>query len=783
MAAPRPAGADATPEERFARARGVQMADAVVFLVDWRLGMARGTMASGLPPLAEALGAVARLLRERIKGGDRDLFGVVAFGAGQGGTVVRDSNQVWEGVRVVLPLARADAEGIVRLQRLAGRLTAGEARGMAAGEADRRDRKDPCFSFGDGPVEMHNCLWAVRYQFMRRKLDVGATAATVFNRQRCYVLTNDDDPVAGFADGGAGVRARALSNAADLSEAGATVEVTFLREDGGRAFDASKFYSAVVFVDRDEFEEARNGRGIDEEGVGSVEGLEDEFRGRLVKKRTTARTVLRLDAGLVLGVALYSVVRKAARPLRVPVKKSSFEPLLRVSQTLCEWDGKVLGAADVRLNFDKLPFMASDLADAAARRAADEEDGAEGGGEDGGDDEEEKQEEDERGEEEEYRDDGDGDGGADEEGGANVPVAPVISGFTVDELRDLGRVAGPAGMTLYGFRDVSKLREEDIMKPPYFVYPDESTVRGSKKIFAALLHSMVRAKKMAIVLHSSDKGSSGPRFFALVPQAEVVDDRGYQQVGPGMHMIPLPYKNDVYTAWEGELATLATEEASWEARVAESDGALGVDDGGAGGSGGVDDGGSLTVHAVAKKIVKRLRLSKYDVSEYTDPVLDRYNAALEAAVGVVPRFEPPEDSLEPDVDLMRERAVVSVDGEKVDLFERFNALTVGRGFDADDIALLYGTKTGLKAKESAARQVKRKAEKDAKAEAARVDLDEGEYVAGAKNGTLETRSFTVPKLKQYCVAHGLATGGNKADIALRIYDHVNGPELDENVAL
>lgn len=773
MATLQPEGAAPTAEEKYARLRGVQLRDAVVFLVDWRHGMATGRMASGAPPLAEALTAIVDLMRARIVASEHDLFGVVAFGAGVAGEVMKDSSQTWKGVRVILPLEEPSAEGMMELKRLVLRLERGDAQRMQPWEEDWSSRPDPRFSFGEGPVEMQTCLWAVRYQFMRKKIDSGTSGCMMFNRQRCYVLTNDDDPVGEFADGGTGVQARAKSNAADLSEAGVSVEVTFLRGDGCPGFDASKFYNFIVYVDRDEYQDVGAAGAINEEGIAGVEEFDVVFKGKLVKKRTTARTMLRLEKGLVLGVGLYSTVRKAARPNPVKVQKSTSKRLSRISQTLCEWDGKELGRDDVRVNFDGLTFMKSDLAAKVAERAAEEAPGEAG---------------------DELDDDEDVDGatgGSDDEDathkeaisgfGMSAVKPPVVSGFLPTELKSLGRVGEPDGMTLFGFRDVDKLRPEDVLKPPYFVYPDESQMKGSTKIFAALLDSMLRAKKMAIVLRSSERASNGPRFCALVPQAEVINEKGMQTTAPGMHLIPLPYKNDVYTGWEEEMVTLAKEEAAWKGAVASSGGFLGRDDGGTGGSGGADTrDDDEVVTKVAKKLVKRLRRKNFTVKAFQDPAIVRFYAVLEAELGVSDGFDVPGDDLEPQVERMRDATILpQKNGEDVDLLEMFKNLTVGHGFDASQIALLYGTKSGRNAKEVAVRQLKRKAEKDAKAEAAREDLCEEEYVAAAKRGDI-ANTFTAAKLKLYCVAFSLPVSGRKADLAQRVYDHINGPAIDDD---
>jgi hypothetical protein len=717
------ADASMSAEEAYARNRGFHLRDAVLFLIDWRLSMATGGA------LACALRAVAAAMRTRILEGGGDLFGVVAFGAGVDGKVMEGSRQTWKGVRIVVPLEAPCAQSIVKLQQLARRLDSGHAQGMSAGERDSR-RQEPDFSFGEGPCKMQEALWAVRHQFVMCKV-AGATSRTLFNRQRCIVLTDDDEPQGKENSRGA------ESNAADLSEAGVSVEVMFLRSEGGNTrFDQGKFYKAIVYVDRDEYEERRGKYGgIVEVDVGDE--LEVVVGGRLAKKRTTARAVLHLDRGLSLGVGLYSCVRRASRPVAVKVQSSTSEKLACVTQRLCSWSGMVLTSADdIRMNFDKVPFMTSGMAVRAERGAA-------------------------SGEVAEMRGGGEGKVESEREGGdADCPL--LVSAFTAAELRALGRAGEPDGMTLYGFRDMDRLRPEHAIKPPYFVYPDESVVKGSTKAFAALLRSMLTNGKMAIVLRSSQGASTGPRFCALLPQAETFDEEGVQTTPPGMHLVPLVYKNDVYVAWREETETLAQELVA------------------CGGQRAADDGGRVL--RVAERLVERLRHKQFDATEYLNPAMERYYAALEVKVGVTPTFAPPEDTLEPDVDLIRRRAVSTLErgGDEVDLLEVFRDLTLGPTFHAAEVALLYGTKSGLRAKETATRQLKRKAERDAKAEEALESIRVEAYRAASGRGQL-ARAFNLAQLRLYCTAFGLPTSGNRASVVARIEHHLNPDSDDEKV--
>ncbi len=65
----------------------------------------------------------------------------------------------------------------------------------------------------------------------------------------------------------------------------------------------------------------------------------------------------------------------------------------------------------------------------------------------------------------------------------------------------------------------------------YFIYPDESSIKGSTVAFHALLLAMIERGVMAITRVIARKGAI-PRFVALLPQMEVRDENGWQ----GKHM-------------------------------------------------------------------------------------------------------------------------------------------------------------------------------------------------------------------------------------------------------
>ena len=75
------------------------------------------------------------------------------------------------------------------------------------------------------------------------------------------------------------------------------------------------------------------------------------------------------------------------------------------------------------------------------------------------------------------------------------------------------------GMRLMGFKHKSSLKPYHNVRSSYFVYPDEGKVKGSSQVSDALIKSLLKKDKIAIVRFVSRSGSN-VLFAALLPQAE-----------------------------------------------------------------------------------------------------------------------------------------------------------------------------------------------------------------------------------------------------------------------
>jgi len=115
--------------------------------------------------------------------------------------------------------------------------------------------------------------------------------------------------------------------------------------------------------------------------------------------------------------------------------------------------------------------------------------------------------------------------------------------FSRQEMQAMKRVDVP-GIQLFGFKPRKSLLDQHNLRAPYFLYPHERDVKGSRVAMLALMRAM-RTKDVVgiarVILRSNDE----PRFVALMPAWTQVDEDGAQLQPPGLFAIPLPYGDDL----------------------------------------------------------------------------------------------------------------------------------------------------------------------------------------------------------------------------------------------
>ncbi|RKP08255.1 SPOC like C-terminal domain-containing protein [Thamnocephalis sphaerospora] len=114
--------------------------------------------------------------------------------------------------------------------------------------------------------------------------------------------------------------------------------------------------------------------------------------------------------------------------------------------------------------------------------------------------------------------------------------------FTAEEMAEMKDLGDP-GIRILGFKPRSVLKRHHNVTHVFFLYPDETAYEGSTAVFTALLEVLASKEKVAIARYIGRK-HTGPRLVALIPQLEITGQDG-QVVPPGLHMVILPFSDDI----------------------------------------------------------------------------------------------------------------------------------------------------------------------------------------------------------------------------------------------
>ncbi|XP_066563314.1 X-ray repair cross-complementing protein 6 isoform X1 [Amia ocellicauda] len=271
------------------------------------------------------------------------------------------------------------------------------------------------------------------------------------------------------------------------------------------------------------------------------------------------------------------------------------------------------------------------------------------------------------------------------------------------------------GLVLIGFKPLARLKMHQHIRPAHFIYPEEAQVTGSSTVFSALLRRCSDRGLFALCRYTPRRNCP-PRFVAMVPQREELDDNKVQLMPPGFHLIFLPFADDVRTL-DTPQKTPATPEQ-------------------------VDK---------MKEIVHKLRF-KYRSDAFENPVLQQHYRNLEALALDLLQPDPIEDHTLPKVDMMDKRLGP--------LVQEFKELVYPPDYNPDSTK---STAAKRKAAEGAAGGEKRP----------RAEVPEDELRAHVEKGTLG--KLTVPVLKEACRSLGVRTTGTKKqeliDALMQHYTH------------
>ncbi|TXG66694.1 hypothetical protein EZV62_007969 [Acer yangbiense] len=249
-------------------------------------------------------------------------------------------------------------------------------------------------------------------------------------------------------------------------------------------------------------------------------------------------------------------------------------------------------------------------------------------------------------------------------------------------------------------------------------------VIGSTRIFIALLRSMLRLKRFAVAFYGNP---THPQLVALVAQDEIVTAGG-QIEPPGMHMIYLPYCDDIRNVEEArEISELHHSDANAVPRA-------------------TDD---QVKKAIA--LMKRIDLKDFSVCQFANPSLQRHYAVLQALALEEDEIPEINDETAPDEEGMARPGVVNA-------IEEFKLSVYGDSYDEENAHAGNG-------KVSEASKKRKAVAENAVKESANYD-----WADLADNGKL--KDMTVAELKYYLTAHNLPVTGKKEALISRILTHM-----------
>ncbi|XP_054805998.1 ATP-dependent DNA helicase 2 subunit KU70 isoform X2 [Prosopis cineraria] len=288
--------------------------------------------------------------------------------------------------------------------------------------------------------------------------------------------------------------------------------------------------------------------------------------------------------------------------------------------------------------------------------------------------------------------------------------------ISMEELSEIKSVC-PGHLQLLGFKPLTCLRDYYNMKPSTFLFPSDEDMVGSMRIFIALHSSMIRLKRFALGFYGS---SSRPQLVALIAQDEVIRSGG-QIEPPGMHMIYLPYSDDIRHVEEHFSNKHMSVPKATDDQVEK-----------------------------AAALIKRVDLKDFSVCQLSNPALQRHYAVLQALALEEDEIPEIKDETAPDEEGMARPGVLRA-------LEEFKTSVYGENYDEES------ERGGGKPTEAA---------KKRKAIAEHATQECGNYDWGELADTGKLKDLTVVELKYYLTAHNLPVSGKKEALISRILTHL-----------
>jgi ATP-dependent DNA helicase 2 subunit 1 len=156
--------------------------------------------------------------------------------------------------------------------------------------------------------------------------------------QRIWVFTNDDNPNVKYDD----QRQRAIQQAMDSAELGREINLFYIKNESGKAFDPSKYFSNLITVSDDDGETPRIS------GVEDFKGMAREVRKKQFKKRRLSTLTFTVQEGgngqdgVELSVEMFATIMSTKKPSGKQLESKTNTPLVVQSKMLCSETGSYL---------------------------------------------------------------------------------------------------------------------------------------------------------------------------------------------------------------------------------------------------------------------------------------------------------------------------------------------------------------------------------------------------------------------------------------------------------
>nr|ATA62878.1 putative KU70-like protein [Cupressus sempervirens] len=288
--------------------------------------------------------------------------------------------------------------------------------------------------------------------------------------------------------------------------------------------------------------------------------------------------------------------------------------------------------------------------------------------------------------------------------------------FSIDELSEIRKVTS-VPLRLLGFKPLHCLKDYHNLRPSTFLYPSDEEISGSICAFIALYRAMLRFQKYGVAFYGNMQSA---QLVALLPQEEVTNSSG-QIDPPGLHMIYLPYSDDIRRI---EKLHMSTDGPVPRASKEEID--------------------------KATAMIKKLELREFSVYQISNPALQRHYAILQAlALDENEDLPETKDETMPDEESMQRPGITNA-------VQEFKDVVYG-----SDYCFEVNTKTKGDEASKKRKALTEVAEKEA-----------GNYDWRQLAETQKLKNLTVVELKYYLTAHNLPLTGKKEVLINRILTHL-----------